>query len=66
MTGTKQPRTPLKNQLQFLGVALLGVVLLLYPMTANWFSQLNQAELLDNYHVEVDDTTPPRAQNHLG
>lgn len=65
MTGTKQPRTPLKNQLQFLGVALLGVVLLLYPMTANWFSQLNQAELLDNYHVEVDDTTPQERKTTL-
>jgi len=50
-------KPPLKNQLQFLGVAFLGLVVLLYPMTANWFSQYNQSDLLGQYNVEVDQTT---------
>lgn len=65
MTGPSRRTTPVKNQLQFLGVAFLGVVLLLYPMTANWFSQLNQAALLDNYHVEIDATTLQQRQTVL-
>lgn len=31
MTTKPKPRTPLKNQLQFLGVSFLGLVVLLYP-----------------------------------
>ncbi|GAA2038376.1 hypothetical protein GCM10009720_18540 [Yaniella flava] len=57
MTDKPQRKTPLKNQLQFLTVALLGVLVLLYPMTANWFSQYNQSDLLGQYSIEVDQTT---------
>lgn len=57
MSAKPQRKTPLKNQLQFLSVALLGVLVLLYPMTAHWFSQYNQADLLGNYSVEVDQAT---------
>lgn len=57
MSVQVQRRTPLKHQLQFLGVALLGVLVLIYPMTAHWFSQLQQSDLLGQYNVEVDEAT---------
>lgn len=57
MTAKTQRKTALKHQLEFLSVALLGVLVLIYPMTAHWFSQYQQSDLLGQYSVEVDQTT---------
>lgn len=57
MTSKMKSKPPLRNQLQFLGVALLGLLVLLYPMTAHWFSQFNQSDLLGLYRVEIDQAT---------
>ncbi|HJF15498.1 MAG TPA: class C sortase [Enteractinococcus helveticum] len=46
---------PVKHRLQFAVLGLLGVLVMLYPMTASWFSQLNQSQLIDNYSVQVDE-----------
>lgn len=65
MSTTPKPKTPLKHQFQFLGVALLGVLVLLYPMTAHWFSQLNQSDLLGQYSIEVDQTALQERESAL-
>lgn len=62
MTAKTQRKTPLKHQLQFLGVALLCVLVLIYPMTAHWFSQHQQSDLLGQYSVEVDQATIEQRQ----
>ena len=62
---TTKPKTPLKHQLQFLGISFLGLVILLYPLTAHWFSQFNQSDLLGQYNVEVEQTTLEERENAL-
>ena len=62
MSAQRQAKTPLKHQLQFLTVALLGVLVLIYPMMAHWFSQLQQSDLLGQYSVEVDQKTQAERQ----
>ncbi|MGO1544982.1 MAG: class C sortase [Gulosibacter sp.] len=36
-------------------IAVLGIFIMLYPMTARWVSQLNQSSMIDNYSAEVDE-----------
>ena len=48
--GGRRSETRLRLSLSLM--LLLGVLLLLYPQTANWFSQANTSELTDEYAEE--------------
>lgn len=46
-------------------VMLLGVLLILYPSTASWFSQYNQSRIIENTSARTDEGPPSRLQNEL-
>ena len=49
-----------------IGVLLLaGVCIAIYPMTARWFSQLAQSELIGNYSVELSSVSQAQRREAL-
>lgn len=48
-------RARLRSRLGLAIIGLLGVGLMLYPMTAAWFSQLAQSALVEVYGQEIDE-----------
>lgn len=46
--------TPRRTKALLATVALLGVMIMLYPMTARWYSQSNQSSNITGYSMEVD------------
>lgn len=46
-------------------VALLGMLLMLYPTVASWFAQYNQSALIDSLNQSIDDGPPSRLQKEL-
>ncbi|MBM7824767.1 sortase A [Arcanobacterium pluranimalium] len=43
-------------------IALIGVVILLYPMAASWVSQVNQSALVHDYSRALDNAQPSKDQ----
>ncbi len=46
-------------------IAVLGVLAILYPSTASWFSQYNQSQVVANLEDVVDEGPPARLMNAL-
>ena len=46
-------------------IALVGMVMLLYPTTAAWVSQYNQSQIIGQYSVVVDSDLHPTATEQL-
>lgn len=46
-------------------ILLTGVTTALYPVTASWFSQYNQSQLIDNVSVEQKKLSPTEAEQHI-
>lgn len=46
-------------------VAMLGMLLMLYPTVASWFAQYNQSQLIDNLNQSVDASPPSPLQKEL-
>lgn len=72
MKPTARRQTPKQRRWKFpkliaLGTLILltGVATALYPITASWFSQYNQSQLIDNVSVEQKKLSPTEAEQHI-
>lgn len=57
--------TPVRTKILLAAIALIGVFIMLYPMTARWFSQANQSADISGYSMEVSAITLAERQAAL-